>query len=70
MKRDPMSASGSRDEIAADLEDQVTGWMQRGNDTLSDEAEAALEALRDGADEVRVGHTVYRVGGSGDSEAA
>jgi hypothetical protein len=63
-------ASGTRDEVADELRNAAAGWAQRGHDHLSDEAEEALEAIRNGADEARVGRTVFRVDGSGDSGSA
>lgn len=50
---------GSRAELIAELENTAAGCLA--GDRLAEEARAAAQALRDGAGEVRAGHTTYRV---------
>jgi len=63
MKRDhrEMSCEGTRDELIADLEDSVVGWTAFAKDDNAEDCRQGIERLREGADQVTVGHTVYRV---------
>ncbi|MFE9335309.1 hypothetical protein [Streptomyces sp. NPDC007063] len=53
--------SGTREELAKELDDASTGWRHFGKDKLSEQASKGADELRDGADEVTVGHTTYEV---------
>lgn len=52
---------GSRAELEKELRELAEGWSHLGNSRRRKEVVEALETLRAGADEVRAGHTCYRV---------
>lgn len=54
-----MHREGDRDALIAELESTAHGCL--GSDQFRTEAAEAATQLRDGAGEVRAGHTVYRV---------
>lgn len=53
--------TGHRYELAHELEDLATGWHLRGNDKMAEASLAGARQLRDGEDEVTVGHVLYIV---------
>ncbi|KAF4408606.1 hypothetical protein [Streptomyces lycii] len=57
----PREIDGDRQQLADEIEDSVQGWRCLGNDELSQQAKAAVNELRNGADRVQVGHTIYNV---------
>ena len=60
MRRRALTA-GTRDEIAAELEQYGSDRAQQGKPEKAREFARALAAVEDGADEVEVGHAVYRI---------
>lgn len=63
MKRDlrEMTCEGTREELIAELEKTGEGWLAFSKDSNAEDCSIGIERLRDGLDEVTVGHTVYRV---------
>ncbi|MEW1550979.1 hypothetical protein [Streptomyces tsukubensis] len=53
--------SGTREEVVTELEARATGWHFMASDRKRDRAAEAAESVRDGADSVKVGHTVFAV---------
>lgn len=56
-----MEKHGSREELTDHLDEMAVGWHHLAKDEMRDGALDAAEQLRGGADEVKAGHTVYRV---------
>ena len=52
---------GSRAEILAELDQYGSDRAQQGKPDKAREFKHAIDAIKDGADEVRVGHSVYRI---------
>lgn len=56
-----MECTGTRDELISELDDSARGWAAFAKDDNAADCRAGIERLREGADQVTVGHTVYRV---------
>lgn len=57
-----MHQEGSRADLVAELRDRAEGWHHLCKDELRDASSEAAAALEDGrVNEVRVGHTTFRV---------
>lgn len=56
-----MECTGTRAELIAELEKTAEGWLAFPKDANAEDCSDGIERLRDGLDQVTVGHTVYRV---------
>lgn len=56
-----MNTVGTREEVVAALNELAEGWWHLAKDRNALEAHEAAEAVADGQDSVRVGHSVYEV---------
>jgi hypothetical protein len=55
------SATGTREELTAELRDAAEGWAHQGRADLAEQAAQGAEEIAAGANSAQVGHICYRV---------
>lgn len=58
---DPLTTTGSREELIAELRRLVEGWWHLGKPRNAEACAEGIDALLNGEDEIDVGYSTYRV---------